>query len=112
VGLVGRCGWGGGGPAVAGRNDKGGRCTVGLLGQGRCCRGVQVVLGVALPGHECIGVRLKKGSDNQHVLYGFCHGPHQKRRPSRQQKRRGGVHCKDGRCCAAVRRRLWRQRWQ
>ena len=27
---------------------------------------------MALPGQECIGVRLKKGSDNQHVLGGAC----------------------------------------
>ena len=33
---------------------------------------MQVVLGVALPGHECIGVRLKKRSDNQHVLGEAC----------------------------------------
>jgi hypothetical protein len=33
---------------------------------------MQVVVGVALPGQECIGVRLKKGSDNQNVLGGAC----------------------------------------
>ncbi len=44
------------------------------------------LVGMVLTGQEGSGVRLKKGSDNQHAVGGLCHGRCWKQSPTCQQK--------------------------